>query len=126
MGAYEDFIKKQKPPETLYHYTNRGGLLGILKNKELWATHILYFDDRKELDYAFDKMKAVYTSLRKGKKIIHELNLDLQRNISQLLSNGQMEDFYVFCLTKAYDVLNMWKIYTDRSPGFAFFSTHEF
>ena len=42
--------KKPGPtePELLYHYTTQKGLLGILKDKCIWATHIRYLNDTSE------------------------------------------------------------------------------
>ena len=36
------------PEGLLYHYTTQHGLLGILKQKCIWATHIRYLNDTSE------------------------------------------------------------------------------
>lgn len=36
-------------PKTIYHYTTQEGLLGILKEEELWATKVQYLNDASEL-----------------------------------------------------------------------------
>ena len=38
----------------LYHYTTQDGLLGILRDRELWATDIRFFNDSKELQLVLD------------------------------------------------------------------------
>jgi hypothetical protein len=40
--------EEQAKPELLYHYTTQHGLLGILKQKCIWATHIRYLNDTSE------------------------------------------------------------------------------
>jgi hypothetical protein len=35
-------------PEDLYHYTDAGGLHGILENNTLWTTHAAYVNDSQE------------------------------------------------------------------------------
>jgi hypothetical protein len=40
-------------PDFIYHYTNQSGLLGILENRELWATKIHYLNDSTEFSYIF-------------------------------------------------------------------------
>ncbi len=35
----------------LYHYTDKKGLLGIIKNRSIWASHILFQNDMNELIY---------------------------------------------------------------------------
>ena len=36
-------------PKTVYHYTDAAGLIGILKNRQIWATHVTYLNDASEL-----------------------------------------------------------------------------
>jgi hypothetical protein len=38
-------------PEDLYHYTDAGGLHGILESNRLWATHAAYLNDSQEFVY---------------------------------------------------------------------------
>jgi hypothetical protein len=47
-----DFTEKE--PKTLYHYTTIGGLLGILKERNIWATNINYLNDRQEFQDVLD------------------------------------------------------------------------
>ena len=44
----------QQPSGTLYHYTTQEGLLGIIKNKEIWATQTQYLNDAREYRHAID------------------------------------------------------------------------
>jgi hypothetical protein len=37
-------------PEIVYHYTDQNGLLGILRTKQLWCTHLAYMNDASEYD----------------------------------------------------------------------------
>ena len=36
-------------PEDLYHYTDVGGLIGILTSARLWATHVSFLNDSREV-----------------------------------------------------------------------------
>jgi hypothetical protein len=40
---------KQNKPNKLFHYTTQEGLMGILKDKSLWATKIQYLNDASEV-----------------------------------------------------------------------------
>lgn len=40
--------------QTLYHYTDIDGLLGILKNRVIWATEIKDLADETEFEYGRD------------------------------------------------------------------------
>jgi hypothetical protein len=44
----QQHAEDQAEPELLYHYTNQMGLLGILKDKCIWATHLRYLNDTSE------------------------------------------------------------------------------
>lgn len=46
-------------PDVLYHYTNLGGLTGILQSRQLWATDIRYLNDANELSYGVAEMAEV-------------------------------------------------------------------
>lgn len=41
--------KVYKLPDTIFHYTDSSGLLGILEKRELWATHYCCLNDPSEL-----------------------------------------------------------------------------
>lgn len=43
--------------ESLYHYTNLAGLLGILESNCLWATHYKFLNDYSELSFAKDELR---------------------------------------------------------------------
>ena len=45
-------VLSRTPDKTLYHYTTQSGLLGILREKEIWATHTQYLNDSKEYRHA--------------------------------------------------------------------------
>jgi hypothetical protein len=46
-----------RPPGPLYHYTNQRGLLGIIRSKEIWATHTQYLNDTREFLHAMQAMR---------------------------------------------------------------------
>ena len=58
--------REQPPPGTLYHYTDSNGLLGIIKNRALWATHFQYLNDSSEFIYAHGLMKEVVANAAEG------------------------------------------------------------
>ena len=46
--------KTADEPEELFHYTSVEGLLGIVRDRSIWASNIFYLNDTSELNYAFD------------------------------------------------------------------------
>ena len=50
-------ILARQPPDVLYHYTTQAGLLGIISQKEIWATHTQYLNDRREYLHAIELVR---------------------------------------------------------------------
>jgi len=48
----ENIFGSDKPDRPLYHYTTQEGLLGIVKKREMWATHHQYLNDTQEFLHA--------------------------------------------------------------------------
>src|SRR5258708_37938810 len=50
-------VLSRKPDKPLYHYTTQKGLLGIIKSRQIWATHTQYLNDRREFLHAVDLVR---------------------------------------------------------------------
>jgi hypothetical protein len=48
---------RSEPPESLHHYTNQAGLLGIFGTGDFWATKIQYMNDATEFEYSIGLAK---------------------------------------------------------------------
>ena len=46
----DDLLEAELPPR-LYHYTDSGGLKGIVENRVLWSTIVYYFNDAREFNH---------------------------------------------------------------------------
>jgi len=75
----------------LYHYTNLDGLLGILQNKNLWATQYKFLKDYSELVLMKDKLIEYLfpRMIEKFRKLIKQGN-DFQKAIDQ---KGGLDQF---------------------------------
>ena len=51
-------VLSRKPERPLYHYTTQAGLLGIIKDRQIWATHTQYLNDRREFLHAVDLVRG--------------------------------------------------------------------
>src|SRR5678816_1780308 len=56
-------------PPRLYHYTTPAGLLGIVENNKLWATHINYLNDATELGYARALVEAALARYERATRL---------------------------------------------------------
>ena len=68
----EPIIEDDDLPEHLYHYTNAGGLHGILESNSLYATHAAYLNDWQELLYgmqmALDELQGMVEELARRRE----------------------------------------------------------
>lgn len=110
----------------LYHYTDAGGLLGILEQAQLWCTHFAFLNDPGEPDFA----RRMYgeslhdlsedASVDEGTRLVAaELHERFTRNESALTlgpsSLRKRPLNFVACLSAAADDLGQWRGYS--SPG---------
>ena len=51
-------VLSRKPQNPLYHYTTQAGLLGIINDRQIWATHTQYLNDRREFLHAVDLVRG--------------------------------------------------------------------
>ena len=67
VGDYQAKLQTQSPPATLYHYTNDGGLRGIIETGKLWFTDIFYLNDPSELKYSVRLASDILTRHASGR-----------------------------------------------------------
>lgn len=96
-------------PEQLYHYTTNKSFLGILQNKCLWASHILYQNDYSELEYTLDIVGQKLTKLTKGK---------LNKNALEFVSDILKINLYTVSFSEKADDINQYRSYANSDYGF--------
>lgn len=104
-------VLKTSAPATLYHYTTQAGLLGIVGQKEIWATSAHFLNDAKEFKYALELLsKRIAQEHPKSKKLADLLErLELVREINVCVCS--------FC-TKG-DLLSQWRGYGQGGSGYS-------
>ncbi|WP_416826265.1 DUF2971 domain-containing protein [Ectobacillus polymachus] len=101
--------------DTLYHYTNLEGLLGIIETPGFWATHIQYMNDSKEylhgLSLCNDIIKEITNQVSSNNKKVQFLE-----KVYEKLNTVDSEDFVVsFCPDG--DLLSQWRGYSRGQYG---------
>lgn len=98
------------PPDLLYHYTTSSGVLGIVTQKKLWASNLLFMNDSSELENGtqiFDN--AIRNAERTG------LLDDDGEPFSDWYINGPAFNisFGIFgvCFSELGDDLSQWRAY---------------
>jgi hypothetical protein len=104
-------------PEYLYHYTTAEGLIGIVKNREIWATDIFYLNDQREFRHG---IKLAVEELQ-GKGIYEGYRKHVPATTSMLGSVAPLTfpvRVYVSCFSTEADSLGLWRSYCPRG-GYA-------
>lgn len=108
---------KLKPPPLLYHYSGPQAVIGILKNKEIWATNTSFLNDFNELYEASNTAKNVIENiLRRGG--VDKDESDILDRMHQSAASAAKR-YYVCSFTEVGDSLSQWRAYSPNSGGYA-------
>jgi len=111
-------VLSRKPDKPLYHYTTQKGLLGIIKNRQIWATHTQYLNDRREFVHAVDLVREEIKRLldEAPHKSAREYAL---ANMRAAVSRSPQDINICVCsFSEERDSLSQWRAY-GGSSGFA-------
>lgn len=104
----------EMPNVTLYHYTTQQGLLGIIRTREIWATHHQCLNDVKEFVHA----KGVFCEeLAKTSPADPLVNA-----MCETLEDGrgfEGVNLYVASFSEDQDSLAQWRAYGGDASGFS-------
>jgi hypothetical protein len=114
------FKEGDEQTETLWHYTDAAGARGILTQRDLWATHYAFLNDREELIHG---EKVVQSAVE---ELADELEGDTRQILRDFLSGwgafrlSAHTDVFVasFC-TDGGDRLSQWRGYGGAGAGYA-------
>jgi len=110
-------LEKAPLPTAVYHYTDAGGLLGILSSGVFWATDYRYLNDSSELKYIFGIASQVIES---------QLRTTSHGPVTQAfleyvsITPPPYDDtvYYICCFSEADNSLSQWRAY-GSSQGFS-------
>lgn len=103
----------------IYHYTSVDGIIGILRNKELWFTNIYFLNDNQELFYTYKLIDEVTKEIKKDLKDAFYKKIKARQNY--LLSEDYFDkekdvwgrqEYYVASFSTDEDNLSLWNYYT--------------
>jgi Protein of unknown function (DUF2971) len=116
--APRTIISRQMAPQKwLYHYTTAAGLLGILSEQAIHATHFRFLNDRSERDYGWDFiMGDLNATLENSSSVGDEAAVDAVHFISNIIGTMAFIDaLYLCCFSLRGDDLSQWRGYGE--PG---------
>ena len=103
----------------LFHYTSQTGLLGIIEEKAIWATNILYLNDGAELRYAAG---LAHNEIRELRKSLRGEDIDFLNEVEYKLTHITEYDgfgIFVCSFSKNGDQLSQWRGYCPHGGGFS-------
>ncbi|MCY4028852.1 MAG: DUF2971 domain-containing protein [Acidobacteria bacterium] len=110
-------ILTREPRERLYHYTTPQGLLGIVKKREIWATHTQYLNDIREFSHAVAMAEQELQAMAKSSEYT-ELRPVLHR-MKESLEGVESVNVCVASFSEEGDSLPQWRAYGGETAGFA-------
>jgi len=105
----------------LYHYTDLGGLKGILEHRQIWFTHYQYLNDPSELIFgvalAYEAVQKIIKENDEAERLTQFFNVLLTMfkdpNFHKNLA------FYTASFCRKGDDLGQWRAYANNGRGFA-------
>lgn len=120
-----DFLKNKEYvtiDEKIYHYTSAEGLIGILKNQELWFTNIYFLNDNNEMFYTYKLILEVIEELKDNIK--PDLYKSIKDRCDYVLSEDYLieeqdtfgrPEYYIASFSLYNDSISLWNYYTKSN-----------
>jgi hypothetical protein len=120
----------KKPKRLLFHYTTIDGLIGIFRDKKIWATSVSHLNDKKELAIAADMFRYAIAELETRLELPPERAMlpleyepDPRRKFLDALKRfpdiGPESSTFVCSFSEEGDQLSQWRGYTTGGYGFS-------
>jgi hypothetical protein len=111
-----DLVLTLQVTQPLYHYTDLGGLLGIVEKSDLWLTHSRFSNDDEEMIHG---MKVAAGVLREE---LDKAGAALDRiaylnRVTELLTKPNPEGVYICCFCTKDNLLSQWRGYGANGSG---------
>lgn len=104
-------------PSYLYHYTTGAGLVGIFDTNKIWASNVLYMNDRMEVLLGVHMAHKIIEEKRESSDS-QEVKDFLGKMIHVLDPSKWLFDFYVACFSEKDDDLGQWRGYGEMGSGY--------
>lgn len=114
----------------VHHYTDTGGLIGIVRNKKFWATNIQFMNDSLEYDFGLQKVaESLDDALERLRADVSgeisftdTLEKSVQTVVKMLRGAGSnpKDGQYVCCYSRHPDDLGQWRGYARNGYCISF------
>jgi Protein of unknown function (DUF2971) len=107
-------------PPSISHYTNIGGMMGIIDKGCVWASNVSYLNDREELVHG---LRGATKALKRvlNDKTYANWASSLEAVVKEI-TDGRMPNTYAACFCQRTDVLSQWRGYggSDQAVAITF------
>lgn len=101
--------------QRVHHYTDLGGLNGIISNQDLWLTHARFSNDDEEMTHGQGIAREVIEARLSGRpKAGERACLD---RLSDTLADSDADSVYICCFCTKGDLLSQWRGYGANGTG---------
>jgi Protein of unknown function (DUF2971) len=114
------------PDRPIFHYTSQEGLLGILREKALWASKIQFLNDSAEFQYTLDLVESRMKEQEKNADLdLTEFTHFRENVIGWLRGSMKYPNVFVVSFSERGDLLSQWRAYCPNGTGFSIGFTHD-
>ncbi len=110
-------ILSRTPPKILYHYTTQQGLLGIIENNEIWASHTQYLNDAREYRHALEMVREELARMKHGSVTTEQERLIAE--MGEAIKGVESINVCVCSFSENGDALSQWRAYGGGGSGLA-------
>jgi len=118
VDTFVDSIKDTEPPDTIFHYTDGAGLLGILAAGSIRLTDIFGLNDPTELLHGVNHARTILAHEAQNG---HPAGNLFAKQFDRIMDGAldKIATFFVACFSRNGDELGQWRAYGDNGHGFA-------
>ncbi|HEV2546033.1 MAG TPA: DUF2971 domain-containing protein [Stellaceae bacterium] len=113
------FDRSQQTREPLYHYTDAGGLIGIIQTQQIWFTSFLHLNDPTELTFGIEVAHELLNEIGEHKD--RRVNIFCQM-VTDILGHRNFRStfgFFLASFSRERNDLGQWRAYGNNGRGFA-------
>lgn len=136
-ARHEDRHKQQIIPDILYHYTDVGGLHGMLSNHNIWLTDAAFMNDPLEGTWVHRRASTLCSEIFGSSPLAKPAQAQIEAHLLSSIIGGPLEHGevhdpsvlvsmdeavrpgYIASFTAADDLLSQWRGYGDGGAGVA-------
>lgn len=114
--SLRDDLGAEPTPTTIYHYTDSGGLRGIIETGRLRLSDVFSMNDPSELNHGF----SIFLNALKDKAVSHNAQLFAKGLLSfrNRIGIEKSGNYFTCSFSKAGNDLGQWRAYADNGRGY--------